>query len=57
MRVKMREKTLKVAQAMEIVMAVIILAAIAIRGVLLVVGVAQELGEDPMAFSIDDFLA
>lgn len=57
MRVKMRERTLKVAQAMEIVMAVIILAAIAIRGVLLVVGVAQELGEDPMAFSIDDFLA
>lgn len=57
MRVKMREKTLKVAQAMEIVMAVIILAAIAIRGVLLVIGVAQELGEDPMAFSIDDFLA
>ena len=57
MRAKMRERTLKVAQAMEIVMAVIILAAIVIRAVLLVAGVARELGEDPMAFSIDEFLS
>ena len=57
MRAKMRERTLKVAQAMEIVMAVIILAAIVIRAALLVAGVARELGEDPMSFSIDDFLA
>ena len=57
MRAKMRERTLKVAQAMEIVMAVIILAAIVIRAGLLVAGVAQELGEDPMSFSIDEFLS
>lgn len=57
MRAKMRERTLKVAQAMEIVMAVIILAAIVIRAALLVAGVARELGEDPMSFSIDDFLS
>ena len=57
MRAKMRERTLTVAQAMEIVMAVIILAAIVIRAILLVIGLAQELGEDPMSFSIDDFLS
>lgn len=57
MRAKMRERTLKVAQAMEIVMAVIILAAIVIRAVLLVAGVARELGEAPMSFSIDEFLS
>ena len=57
MRAKMRERTLKAAQAMEIVMAVIILGAIVIRAVLLVAGVARKLGEDPMSFSIDDFLS
>ena len=57
MRAKMRERTLTVAQAMEIVMAVIILAAIVIRAILLVIGLAQELGEDPMSFPIDDFLS
>lgn len=57
MRARMRERTLKVAQAMEIVMAVVILAAIVIRAALLVAGLVQELGEDCMSFSIDDFLS
>lgn len=57
MRARMREKMLTVAQGMEIVMAVVILAAIVIRAVLLVVGVVQQLGEDSMSFSIDDFLS
>ena len=56
MRARMRERTLKVAQAMEIVMAVIILAAIVIRAGLLLAGLAQEMREQPMSFSIDDFL-
>lgn len=57
MRAKMRERTLKFAQGMEIVMAVVILAAIVIRAVLLVAGLVQELRTDSMSFSIDDFLA
>lgn len=57
MRAKMRERTLKVAQGMEIAMALVILAAIVVRAVLLVLGLVQELREDSMSFSIDDFLS
>ena len=57
MRARMRERILKIAQGMEIVMAVVILVAISVRAVLLVAGLIQELRTDSMAFSIDDFLA
>ena len=57
MRARMRERILKIARGMEIVMAVVILVAIAVRAVLLVAGLIQELRTDSMAFSIDDFLS
>ena len=53
----MRERTLKAAQGLEIVMAVVILTAIVIRAVLLIAGLIQELRTDSMSFSIDAFLS
>ena len=57
MRTKFRARILKFAQAMEIVMAVIILAAIVVGAVLLVAGLVGDLRGGLETFSITDFLS
>ena len=57
MRTKFRSAILKFAQAMEIVMAVIILAAIVLGAVRLMAGLAEDMRGGLVAFSVTDFLS
>ncbi len=56
MCMKMRQRMLKLAQVLEIVMAALILAAVLAGGAVLVYSSAQELAENAAAFAVGGFL-